>query len=105
MDKITQYQCLKTALERLNEGGYVAIHSPTGFQKLDDVMDTKTLVKRIRGDIMVALRNIRRDLIDELTKEHNAEIGVDKDSDWAVDPFPIGVPKNDYRRHDADDGK
>lgn len=47
-----------------------------------------------------------KELIDQLVKEHNDEIGVDTDSDWAIEPFPIGTPKGDHRRcGDTDDGK
>ena len=107
MDKITQYQTLKKVLERLNRGEYIAIHTPTGFVALGEVVDVSETTKRIRGDVMMTLRNVRKELIDELTAEHNAEIGVDTDSDWAIEPFPIGTPKSDHRRScsENDDGK
>lgn len=106
MNKITQYQCLREVLERINSGcGYISISAQTGSIRLDELIDTTTITKRIKGDVMMTLRTVRKELIDELTAEHNAEIGVDSDSDWAIEPFPIGTPKADCRRHDTDDGK
>ena len=107
MDKVMQYQCLKDVLRHLNAGAaYVAIHTPGGDEKLSDLMDSEATTRRIKGDIMMSLRNVRQELIDQLVKEHNDEIGVDTDSDWAIEPFPIGTPKADHRRmSDTDDGK
>lgn len=107
MDKVMQYQCLKDVLKRLNAGAaYVAIHTPGGDERLSDLMDSDAITRRIKGDIMMTLRNVRKELIDQLVKEHNDEIGVDTDSDWAIEPFPIGTPKSDHRRcGDTDDGK
>lgn len=107
-DKIFQYQCLRDVLERLNNGAaYVAIHTPGGDEwLLSELMDPDAITKRIRGDVMMTLRTVRQELITELINEHNAEIGVDTDSDWAIEPFPIGTPKSDHRRcGDSDDGK
>ena len=108
MDKVMQYQCLKDVLRHLNAGAaYVAIHTPGGDEKLSDLMDSEATTRRIKGDIMMSLRTVRKELIDELVEEHNAEIGVDTDSDWAIEPFPIGTPKSDHRRScsENDDGK
>lgn len=106
-DKVFQYQCLRDVLERLNNGAaYVAIHTPGGDERLSDLMDSEATTRRIKGDIMMTLRNVRKELIDQLVKEHNDKIGVDTDSDWALEPFPVGTPKNDHRRcGDSDDGK
>lgn len=108
MDKVMQYQCLKEVLEHMNNGAaYVDIHTPGGDERLSDLMDSEAITRRIKGDIMMTLRNVRKELIDQLVKEHNDEIGVDTDSDWAIEPFPIGTPKSDHRRSsvDNDDGK
>lgn len=108
MTNLKQYECLKDVLERINSGwGYLSISAQTGCIRLDEVIDTKEITKRIKGDIMMTLRTVRKELIDELVEEHNKEIGVDTDSDWAIEPFPIGTPKNDHRRlnGDSDDGK
>lgn len=107
MTKLKQYECLKEVLERINSGwGYISISAQTGCIRLDEVIDTEEITKRIKGDIMMTLRTVRKELIDELVAEHNAEIGVDTDSDWAIEPFPIGTPKSDHRRcGDTDDGK
>lgn len=107
MNKLMQYQSLKEVLNTINDGAsYIAIYTPQGYEQLDELIDTNAITKRIRGDIMMTLRTVRKELIDELTAEHNAEIGVDTDSDWAIEPFPIGTPKSDHRRcGDTDDGK
>jgi len=108
VDKIFQYISLKEVLEHMNNGAaYVAIHTPGGDERLSDLMDSETTTRRIKGDIMMTLRTVRQELITELINEHNAEIGVDTDSDWAIEPFPIGTPKSDHRRSsvDNDDGK
>lgn len=107
MDKVMQYQCLKDVLKHLNAGAaYVAIHTPGGDKRLSDLMDSEATTRRIKDDIMMTLRTVRKELIDQLVKEHNDEIGVDTDSDWAIEPFPIGTPKSDHRRcGDTDDGK
>lgn len=107
MDKIYQYISLKEVLEHMNNGAaYVTIYTPGGNERLSDLMDSDAITRRIKGDIIMTLRNVRKELIDQLVKEHNDEIGVDTDSDWAIEPFPIGTPKSDHRRcGDTDDGK
>lgn len=108
MVNIYQYISLKKVLEHMNNGAaYVAIHIPGSDERLSDLMDSEAITRRIKGDIMMTLRNVRKELIDQLVKEHNDEIGVDTDSDWAIEPFPIGTPKSDHRRSsvDNDDGK
>ena len=107
MDKIYQYISRKEVLEHMNNGAaYVTIYTPGGNERLSDLMDSDAITRRIKGDIMMSLRTVRKELIDELVEEHNAEIGVDTDSDWAIEPFPIGTPKSDHRRcGDTDDGK
>ena len=107
MDKVMQYQCLKDVLKHLSAGAaYIAIHTPGGDERLSDLMDSAATTRRIKGDIMMTLRTVRQELITELINEHNAEIGVDTDSDWALEPFPIGKPKSDHRRcGDSDDEK
>ena len=108
MDKIYQYISLKEVLEHMNNGAaYVTIYTPGGNERLSDLMDSEAITRRIKGDIMMTLRTVRKELIDELVEEHNKEIGVDTDSDWAIEPFPIGTPKSDHRRScsENDDGK
>lgn len=65
-------------------------------------------LKRIKGDLMMGLREARQQLIRKLTEEDKAELGYsDDDNDRNVEPFPIGTPKSDHRRRglDTDDGK
>ena len=92
----------------MNNGySYISVPMKSDGILLEELIDTEEISKRIKGDIMMTLRNVRKELIEELTAEHNAEIGVDEGDDYAFEPFPIGTPKNDHRRlsGDSDDGK
>lgn len=105
-----QYQTLKETLEHIRGGAaYLSIHSPGGFTNLEYMkIKEEEYLKRIKGDLMMGLRGARQQLIRKLTEEDKAELGYsDDDNDWNMEPFPIGTPKNDHRRHgpDTDDGK
>lgn len=106
-----QYQTLKETLEQIRGGAaYLSIHSPgAGFTDLKYIkVKEDDFLKRIKGDIMMSLREVRQQLIQKLTAEADAELGYpNADNDRNVEPFPIGTPKSDHRRRspDTDDGK
>lgn len=105
-----QYQTLKQTVGHIRGGAaYLSIHCPGGFTNLEYMkIKEEEYLKRIKGDLMMGLREARQQLIRKLTEEDKAELGYsDDDNDWNVEPFPIGTPKSDHRRHspDTDDGK
>lgn len=105
-----QYQTLKQTVGHIRGGAaYLSIHCPGGFTNLEYMkIKEEEYLKRIKGDLMMGLREARQQLIRKLTEEDKAELGYsDDDNDWNVEPFPIGTPKSDRRRHspDTDDGK
>ena len=109
-EQFNQYQTIKETLGQIRGGAaYLSIHSPgDGFTDLKYMVEESEYLKRIKGDLMMGLRKARQQLIEMLTNEANAELGYpDDDKDWNVEPFPMGTPKNDHRRHgsDTDDGK
>ena len=96
-----RYVKLKDILANIKDGAaYIAIHTPTWENGTRECILQDVYLKRFKGDAMMTLREIRKDLINALMDEHEKEIGSDP-----VEPFPVGTPKNDYRRHESDDGK
>lgn len=105
-EMFNRYIELKDLLAHIKNGiAHIEIHARTqeGFTTeyiLQEYISEDVYLKRAKGDVMMALREIRKDLINALMDEHEKEIGGDP-----VEPFPVGTPKNDYRRHESDDGK
>ena len=110
VEQFKQYQTIKETLGQIRGGAaYLSIHSPgNGFTDLKYMVEESEYLKRIKGDLMMGLRKARQQLIQKLTAEADAELGYpNADNDRNVEPFPIGTPKSDHRRHglDTDDGK
>lgn len=100
-EMFNRYIKLKDILANIKDGAaYIAIHTPTHENGTRECIMQDVYLKRFKGDAMMTLREIRKDLINALMEEHVKEIGGDP-----VEPFPVGTPKNDYRRHESDDGK
>lgn len=109
-DLYDQYQTLKETLTMIKGGAtYVSLSHPRGHIRVSALSpNPDAYLSRLKGDIMMSLREVRQGLIDALEAEGQMELGYsDVGSDQDIDPNPVGTLKNDYRRHasDSDDGK
>ena len=72
-----QYQTLKQTVGHIRGGAaYLSIHCPGGFTNLEYMkIKEEEYLKRIKGDLMMGLREARQQLIRKLTEEDKAELG------------------------------
>lgn len=100
-----RYQTTKETLAGIKDGAaVVCLHYCSGYTDLKELIESQDYLNEIKQQMMMSLREIRTQLISALQEEGDAELGR---TDDAREPFPIGTPKNDHRRHspDTDDGK
>ena len=102
-DLFEQYVTVNTAIEDIDHGAaYVSINTARGSINTENIFDSPTYLEQMRGDLLYYRQDLRRQLIELLKAEDAKEQGLPVTN---VEPFPVGTPKNDYRRHDTDDGK
>lgn len=99
----SQYQTIKETIKQIDAGAaYVAIRTPEGYTDTDDIFESPNYLHQMRGDLLYYRQDLRRQIITKLQEEEAKELGLETKS---IEPFPIGTPKSDYRRHDTEDGK
>jgi hypothetical protein len=104
-DLFEQYVTVNTAIEDIDHGAaYVSINTVRGSINTENIFDSPTYLEQMRGDLLYYRQDLRHQLIDILQEEDAGELGIDISE---VEPFPVGTPKNDYRKHgtDTDDGR
>ena len=100
-----QYKTVKDTIKAIDDGAaLIAIITPGKTVDTEDIFDNPNYLKQMRGDLLYYRQDLRHQLIDILQKEDAGELGIDISE---VEPFPVGTPKNDYRKHgtDTDDGR
>lgn len=104
-DLFEQYMTVNKAIEDIDHGAaYVSINTARGSINTENIFDSPTYLEQMRGDLLYYRQDLRRQLIEMLKEEDAFEQGL-KVTD--IEPFPVGTPKNDYRKHgaDTDDGR
>lgn len=104
LDKLMgQFETVRKTIEEIDRGSaYVAIVTPHTIVNTDDVFDSPRYLNEIRGDLLYYRQDLRKQIMEALQEDEAKELGLETKG---VEPFPVGTPKNDYRRHDTDDGK
>lgn len=104
LDKLMgQFETVRKTIEEIDRGSaYVAIVTPHTIVNTEDVFDSPRYLNEIRGDLLYYRQDLRKQIMEALQEDEAKELGLET---RGVEPFPVGTPKNDYRRHDTDDGK
>ena len=100
-----QYQTIKETIKQIDAGAaYVAIRTPEGYTDTDDIFESPNYLHQMRDNLLYYRQDLRRQIMAALQEDEAKELGLET---RGVEPFPVGAPKNDYRKHgaDTDDGK
>ena len=103
------YSTVTEAITAIEDGSAkLRLYLPGGYIDLDEIFEEPNYLEKMRSDMVLYRWELRQALIEELANANKEEMGLaDDDPDWSLDPIPLGTPKNDHRRHVAenDDGK
>ncbi|MBQ1571756.1 MAG: hypothetical protein IIZ78_11565 [Clostridiales bacterium] len=104
LDKLMgQFETVRKTITEIDNGAaYVAIVTPHTIVNTEDIFDSPRYLNEIRGDLLYYRQDLRKQIMEALQEDEAKELGYETKG---VEPFPVGTPKNDYRRHDTDDGK
>ena len=104
LDKLMgQFETVRKTIEEIDNGAaYTAIVTPHTIINIDDIFEGSKYLHEIRGNLLYYRQNLRKQIMEALQEDEAKELGYETKG---VEPFPVGTPKNDYRRHDTDDGK
>jgi hypothetical protein len=106
LDKlIDQFETVRKAIREIDNGAaYVAIVTPHTIINTEDIFEEPKYLHEIRDNLLYYRQDLRRQIMAALKEDEEKELGMTTEG---VEPFPVGAPKNDYRKHgaDTDDGK
>lgn len=104
LDKLMgQFETVRKTIREIDDGAaYTAIVTPHTIINIDDIFEESKYLHEIRDNLLYYRQDLRRQIMAALQEDEAKELGLET---RGVEPFPVGTPKNDYRRHDTDDGK
>lgn len=106
LDKlIDQFETVRKAIREIDNGAaYVAIVTTHTIINTEDIFEEPKYLHEIRDNLLYYRQDLRRQIMAALKEDEDKELGFETKG---VEPFPVGTPKNDYRKHgaDTDDGK
>lgn len=104
LDKlIDQFETVRKAIREIDNGAaYVAIVTPHTIINTEDIFEEPKYLHEIRDNLLYYRQDLRKQIMEALQEDEAKELGLET---RGIEPFPVGTPKNDYRRHDTDDGK
>ena len=106
LDKLMgQFETIRKTITEIDNGAaYVAIVTPHTIVNTDDIFEEPKYLHEIRDNLLYYRQDLRRQIMAALQEDEAKELGLET---RGVEPFPVGAPKNDYRKHgaDTDDGK
>lgn len=106
LDKLMgQFETVRKTITEIDNGAaYTAIVTPHTIINIDDIFEESKYLHEIRDNLLYYRQDLRRQIMAALKEDEDKELGMATEG---VEPFPVGTPKNDYRKHgaDTDDGK